>query len=201
MLKCWITYNTSYPALLNIFWRNWERYTHWIYKGVIKMYRSKDFILMDVIDISGKKLGFIKDILINFHEGYITGFSISSAKLFKKKYSVKKENIITFNSNMVVSEVTEVEELMLSDFKGMDVVDNKGDIIGRVEDVIFNNEDFKISGVIVSTGFVRNLIYGKQIYLIKELILGNKNILYFRENANMHFSTMAHELLEVDGDE
>lgn len=165
------------------------------------MHRSKDFILMDVIDISGRKVGLIKDILVNFHKGYVTGFCISSAKLFKKKCSVKKEDIITFNSNMVVSEVTEMEELMLSDFKGMDVVDNKGDLVGRVEDVIFNNEDFKINGVIVSTGFIRNLIYGKQIYLIKELILGNKNILYFRENANMHFSTMAHELLEVDGDE
>ena len=165
------------------------------------MYRSKDFMLMEVMDISGKKIGFIKDILIDFNKGYITGFSISSTRLLKKDYTVRKENIISFNNNMVISEISEECELKLSDFKGMDVVNNKGDIIGMVEDIIFNNEDFKINGIIVSTGFIRNLIYGKQIYLIKELILGNKNILYFKEGSNMFFRTVPHELLEVDSNE
>lgn len=162
------------------------------------MYRSKDFLFMDIIDIRGRKQGSIKDILVNFYKGSVTGFSISSTKAYKKCLTVQKEDIIAFNSNMIVKNIIEDNALELSRVKGMDVIDIKGNIIGVVEDVLFSNCDFSINGVIVSTGFIRNLIYGKKVFLIKDLIFGDKNILYFKENTNMNFATIPHELLEVD---
>lgn len=161
------------------------------------MYKSKDFILMDVVNIEGKKVGVIKDILIDFNKGFIIGFSILPINIFKKNLCVLKENIITFNSNMVVKDTTEEEKFKFSNLKGMDVINSKGDVIGMVEDVIFNNNDFKIKGVVISTGFIRNLIYGKKVYLINQLILGEENILYFKEKNNICINSMPHKLLDV----
>ena len=58
------------------------------------MFRTKDFILMDVINIKGKKIGFINDIIVDFKSGEVKGFVISSYKLFQKTLSVLKEDII-----------------------------------------------------------------------------------------------------------
>lgn len=162
------------------------------------MYRSKDFILMDVININGKRIGFIDDILVDFHSGYVTGFSISASKLFKKSISVEKENILTFNGKMVVNKISYNKFLKFSDFKGMDVIDCNGNIIGMFEDIIFNSYDFKINGVIISRGFLGNIISGKRVHLIKDLILGDKNILYFGGSDNIKFITLPHEILGAD---
>ncbi|MEA4826360.1 MAG: PRC-barrel domain-containing protein [Clostridium sp.] len=165
------------------------------------MYRSKDFMLMDVMGISGRKMGFIRDVLVNFHSGYVIGFCISPYKIFQKTHSILKEDIITFNSHMVVKETRDNKGLKLSEFKGMDVFDISGNIVGMIEDIIFDDNTFKINGVVISTGLIRNLIDGKKIFLISELILGEKNVLYFNENTKMSFVTIPHELMEVDYDE
>ena len=44
-------------------------------------YRSKDFYMMEVRDEKGKKLGFIKDIDINFSEGSLVSFVLSSSSI------------------------------------------------------------------------------------------------------------------------
>lgn len=165
------------------------------------MYKSKDFILMDVVNIEGKKVGVIKDILIDFNKGFIIGFSILPINIFKKSLCVLKKNIITFNRNMVIKETTEEDKFKFSSLKGMDVINSKGDVIGMVEDVIFGNSDFNIRGVVISTGLIRNLVYGKKVYLINELILGEENILYFKGKNNICINSMPHKLLEIDKDE
>lgn len=162
------------------------------------MYRSKDFILMDVIDIGGKKIGFIRDILINFNKGFVLGFNISPSKMFKKDLNVLKEDVLAFNNNMIVKNTSEEEFLKLSDFKSMDVIDIKGNILGLMEDIIFDINNFKIKGLVISTGFIHNLIHGKKVFLINDLILGEKNILYYADAKKICFTTIPHEILEVD---
>lgn len=162
------------------------------------MYRSKDFVLMDAIDINGKKVGFIRDVLVNFNRGFVVGFSITPSQIFKKGLSVLKEDILTFHYNMIVKKTSEEELLRLSNFKGMDVLDHKGNVLGMVEDIIFDINNFKIKGLVVSTGFIHNLIHGKKIFLIKDLILGDKSILYFGDARKICFTTIPHELMEVD---
>lgn len=41
------------------------------------MYKSKDFILKDIVDISGNKIGLVKDIVMNFQNSSVEGFLIS----------------------------------------------------------------------------------------------------------------------------
>ncbi|MCY6372314.1 PRC-barrel domain-containing protein [Clostridium ganghwense] len=159
------------------------------------MYRSKDFLMMEVVDIKGKKIGFIKDILIDFNKGVVTGFSISSYSLFHKSVSISKKDIISFNYKMIIKRSRKEEKLKFFPLKGIDVIDKFGNDIGIMEDIVFDNITFKINGVVVSKGLIRNFINGKKIFLIKELILGEKNILYYGEDKKMNFKTMPHDVV------
>lgn len=163
------------------------------------MYRSKDFLLMEVVDIKGEKIGFIKDILIDFNEGFVIGFSISSYNLFHKNVNVLKKDIISFNNNMIIKKNLREERLKFFTLKGIDVLDRYGNVIGIMEDIIFDNFSFQIIGVVVSKGLIANFINGKKIFLIKELILGEKNILYYGESSKMNFKTMPHDIVGTNG--
>ena len=92
--------------------------------------------------------------------------------------------------------------MQFNDIKGMDVRDKKGSIIGMVEDILFDEEYFFMSAVIVSTGFITNFISGKKIVLINDLVLGEENILYNWKNEHLNFSSVPHKLfMEDDLDE
>jgi uncharacterized protein YrrD len=159
------------------------------------MYKSKDFKYMDVVNVEGKKIGVIRDLLIDFNKGKVIGVQISPTKLFHKNISVLKEDIIYFNKHMVVKKVVKEKYLTLHSFINMDVIDKCRNIFGVVEDITFSGHSFEIKGVIVSLGFFTNLLRGKRIMLIKELILGEKNILYFPCNRDYSFKTMPHNFL------
>ena len=156
------------------------------------MFKSKDFILMDVVTVEGKKIGFIKDLLIDFNAGKVIGFLISPYKLFRKNVSVLKQDIVYANKCMVVKKVDKNEHLCLHSFIDMDVIDKCNNIFGMVEDITFSGDTFAIKGIIVSSGFIINLFRGKRIMLINELILGEENILYIPNCSEYSFKSMPH---------
>ncbi|MBI6873940.1 PRC-barrel domain-containing protein [Clostridium aciditolerans] len=162
------------------------------------MYRTRDFMLMDVISVNGKKLGFINDILIDFNKKKVVGFSISSTSLLRKNLNVMTECIVGFNSVMVTTETFKGKFLEFKDIKGMDVKDRRGNIIGMIEDILFDEDSFIIGAVIISTGFITNFISGKKIILINNLVLGEKNMLYNERNANLNFTSLPHKLFMED---
>lgn len=156
------------------------------------MFRSKDFKYMDVVNVEGKKIGIIRDLLIDFNKGKVIGVQVSPSKLFHKNVSILKEDIVYFNNHMVVKKVEKGKYLCLHSFINMDVIDKYRNIFGVVEDITFTGDTFEIKGVIVSSGFFTNLLRGKRIMLINELILGEKNILYFPCNKEYSFKSMPH---------
>lgn len=162
------------------------------------MYRTRDFTLMDVIDINGKRLGFVNDILMDFNKKKIIGFSISSTSLLKKNLNVTVEDIVSFNSVMVVTETFKGKTLQFKNIKGMDIKDRKGNIIGMIEDILFDENSFIIGAVIISTGFITNFITGKKIILINDLVLGEKNVLYNERNSSLSFTSLPHRLFMED---
>lgn len=170
--------------------------------GGDNVYRSKDFILMDVIDVNGKRLGYINDLLIDFNKRKVIGFNISTSSFFKKDLNVMNENIVSYNSAMVITEAVKGMFLQLKNIKGMDVRDKKGSIVGMVEDILFEEENFSIKALIISTGFITNFISGKKIVLINQLVLGEENLLYNWQNEHLNFSSIPHKLfMEEDLDE
>lgn len=149
---------------------------------------------MNVINIEGKKIGHIDDIIINFHEGKVEGFSISSRGIMGKKTNVLVKDIVSFNETMIIKLITKENFLYFKDIKNMDVIDNEGKIYGTVEDILFDEEFFKISGLILSTGIIKNFMYGKKILLFERLILGENSICYIKNNEELTLSTLPHKL-------
>ncbi|MGL4772112.1 MAG: PRC-barrel domain-containing protein [Clostridium sp.] len=155
------------------------------------MLKSKDFYLKGVYNERGKKLGIVDDLYIDFHSGKVKGFNISNYSFFSKKNFVSIEDIIVFDDEVIVKEVTSYEGVKLCEIKGMDVIDLKNNMKGVVEDILISKEDFSIKGLIMSAGIIERIIRGKDILLLNECILGEDYILYFG-NEGISFKTIPH---------
>lgn len=162
------------------------------------MFRAKDFILMDVKNVKGKKLGYIKDVLINLNNNEVVGFALANYSIFNKELKIFKEDIIAFDQYMIVNRTLKKDAFPFSKLKTLDVIDVKGNIIGVVEEIVFNKEDFKIKGLILSTGFIKNMRIGKRVVVPKEFIVGDDNILFYSNDGNSTFYTKIHNLKKED---
>ncbi|MEG0238177.1 MAG: PRC-barrel domain-containing protein [Clostridium sp.] len=146
------------------------------------MIRSKDFYMKSVYNVAGKKLGIVEDLFINFFEGKVVGLKISNYSLFSKRIYIKSEDIVAMDKMIIANKNIVNEGLEFKEIKGMDIKDRTGIIRGVLEDVIINEEDYTIKGLVVSTGIIERLIKGKEILLINECILAEEYILYLGQN-------------------
>ncbi|KAJ52810.1 uncharacterized protein YrrD [Clostridium tetanomorphum] len=161
------------------------------------MYRKKDFLFMKVSSIKGKSIGFIKDIIVDFHIGGVLGFSITSYMIFGPSLYVLKENILSFNESMIVDKWNKGNYLQFSDIVYTNVIDLHGNIIGMADDIIFDEKTFLINGIVVSTGYLTNFIHGKKIILIKDIILGKDSILYYGNKDKIILSNIPSNLFKL----
>lgn len=161
---------------------------------MIILYKNKDFIFMDVENVKGKKIGIIKDILLDLKKNKIEGFSISTYSVFKKKLQITIPDVIAFNDTMIANKVSLEKGIKFSDIKGMDVVDESYNIIGTVEDILFEEETFKIRGVILSGGFLKNIFNGKRVVLIKDILVGEESIMYVTGSRKIQLFSVIHKI-------
>lgn len=155
------------------------------------MYRSKDFRYMNVYDNNGKKIGFIKDILVDFNKAKVLGFFMNCYKILNKKNVILVEDIICINKNMIIRKLEKKDYLKFNDIKHLEVIDIEGNLIGVIEDIIISEKDFTISALVISMGLLNNFIKGKKIITPEEIILGEKNLLYFNyKSRNLDFKIM-----------
>lgn len=146
------------------------------------MLKTKDFYLLKVYDIRGKYLGVIEDIYIDFNKGRIQGFLISNYLLFNKRNFIKINDIISIEDVIIIKELNKKEGISFKTIKDMDVKDKNNIIKGVLEDIIIEEKDFSIKGLIISSGIFDRIIRGKEILLPKDCILGEDFILYFGSN-------------------
>ena len=159
------------------------------------MARSKDFIYMDILDIKGKRLGFIEDIIIDFNNNKVTGFKISSLKIKKEYKAVLIDDIISFSDAMIVNKLSKGIYFTFKGMKNFDVIDTDGKIIGVCEDIIFEKDSFIIKAVVMSTGILSDIKYGKRILLCKDIILGEEN-LFYKCNKDFELFSKIHSIKE-----
>ncbi|MGE5629277.1 MAG: PRC-barrel domain-containing protein [Solirubrobacterales bacterium] len=164
------------------------------------MYKSKDFSLMEVIHIKNNRIGFIKDLLIDFNGKRIMGFEISCYDFFNKKLNVMKEDIISFDNSMVIKNTCQSKYLSFKNIRGIDIWDINGNMLGMLEDIIFEERNFKIYGVILCSGLLNNYFKGKEILLAEELILGDNSMLCFG-SRKICFSSKPHNIQLSTGGE
>lgn len=143
------------------------------------MLKTKDFYLLKVYNLEGKYLGIIDDIYIDFYNGIIKGFAISNYLLFSKKNFIKVEDIISIEDVMLIKELNKKEGISFKEIKDIDIKDINNNIRGILEDLIIEEKDLSIKGLIISSGIFDRIIKGKEILLLKECILGEKFIFYF----------------------
>ncbi|WP_446899410.1 PRC-barrel domain-containing protein [Clostridium sp. LBM24168] len=142
------------------------------------MYRIRDFIFTEVVGMDGKNLGFVGDLLIDFNLKAVKGFNVISNSILKKDTSVYVENTLSLDPVIIASKLNGMQGLKFGDIKAVNVVDKRGNIMGRLEDIIFYEKSFNIRAFVMSRGFIYDILHGRKILSAKNLILGEKNILH-----------------------
>jgi uncharacterized protein YrrD len=142
------------------------------------MFRVNNFLMMDVVDENGKKLGNVIDIALNMNENKIDGFVVSLNGIRAREVKVKVDNVIVFDKIMVVKEYCMERCLKFKEYKNTDVINIEGKIIGVLNDILYDS-NYNIKGLIVSPGIFNKITRGKRIILPDNVIFGEKNILCF----------------------
>lgn len=93
---------------------------------------------------------------------------------------------------MVVSKLNEAKSLTFNEIKSMEVIDICGNIIGVVEDFIFDDQ-FKIKGIMICPGILKKFYEGKRILLTDEVIFGEKQVLFHGRNK-LSLMTLRHSI-------
>lgn len=171
-----------------------------MFSGGVKMYKSKDFILKDIVDINGNRIGLVKDIVMNFNGSYVEGFLISKNSVFNKKLCVLRKDIISYDKSLIVEKSVKCSYITLGSIKNMDVKDKNENILGTIDDIIFEKFSFKIKAYILSLGLIRNIYIGKRILLSNELILGENSLLYVNSSKNIRFLSLPHKIALIGED-
>lgn len=148
---------------------------------------------MKVYDINGKYLGVVQDIAIDFCNGILKGFIISSFKLNKKRNYIDIEDVISLENVIIAKKVIKFEGLRFKELYSIDVLNDKNILKGILEDLIIDEKTFEIRGLVVCSGVFDRMFRGKEILLIKHCILCESYILY-KENHKIKFKTMPHNL-------
>ena len=152
---------------------------------------------MEVYNEEGKRIGFIKDLLVKLDEGKVLGFVLTSYNLFKGCSHVLKKDIISFQESMKVKKEYRGEETNFNNIRSKYVIDETGNILGFIEDIIFT-EDFIINGVVISTGYISNFLYGKKIVLPKDLKVLEDKIVYKNRKSKIKFTNLPNDIVKEE---
>ncbi len=158
------------------------------------MLKSRDFYLMKVYDISGKYIGVIDDVCIDFYNSHIDGFLISSISFLKKHNYINSNNIISIDECMIIQGSLEIfKGLRFKEIRYMDIINRSNTMIGVLEDLIIEKNTFNIKGIIISSGIFDKMIKGKEVLVAKSCILCEKYIVYVGSN-NIKVKTLPHNI-------
>ncbi|WP_244833053.1 PRC-barrel domain-containing protein [Clostridium sp. BJN0001] len=157
------------------------------------MYRVKDFYLKKVIDLNGRKLGTIVDVVIDFYKGILLGFKVSNRFILSKRNFVPIDKVIDISDCVIALEAQKNEGIEFKSIKNMEVKNSNGTTKGAIEDIIINKGDFSIKALIVSSGFFDKLINGKKILLINDCILGENFVIYTNTDT-VSFKSIPHSM-------
>ncbi len=157
------------------------------------MYRAKDFQYMKVVNVKGKTLGYINDVLIDFHNNLVKGFSVSSLNLFKKNQQILVENIIAVDKIMIVNEFSKDYSIPFREIRDLEVYSSRGILIGVIEDIIIERKSYEIRGILISSGLIHKLIEGKSILIPSKCILAEDYIIHYDTDSKIKFYSMPHK--------
>ncbi len=158
------------------------------------MLKTRDFYLMKVYDVSGKYIGVIDDVCLDFYNSHINGFLISSISFLKKHNYIDSKNVVSIEECMIIKGPLEIfNGLRFKEIKYMDIVDKCNTMIGVLEELIIEKNTFNIKGIIISSGVFDKMIKGKEILVAKSCILCERYIIYIGSNT-VKVKTLPHNM-------
>lgn len=157
--------------------------------------RTKNYYLMDVKLENGRKAGFIEDLLIDFEKAVIVGFAISPLLSFKRKVCVLKEDIISVKDFMIIKKIQKCKACEFKNYKNINVFDIDNNFMGMLEDVIFDDNSYKIYSYILSGGIFRNIFSGKNLILPHYCKFNDKKIIYQISMNEINFVSLPHRII------
>ena len=106
------------------------------------------------------------------------------------------DDVIEIGRDIIVFKEKHGNGLGFKSLKNMEVIDINGSIKGVLEDIIIDDYNYSIKGIVISSGLIDRLIKGKEILLLEQCVLGDEYILYTGKN-NVMFKTMPHNMENV----
>lgn len=167
-------------------------YGYYSLRGEI-VFKCRDFYLMKVYNSQNKYIGVIEDITVDFHKGYVEGFTISPASIFKKRIFASIASIISIDEKMKIRETSEIRGTKFKEIKYIEVVNSKSVLLGVLEDLIIEKESFKIKGLIISSGIFDKMFKGKEIITLKHCTMCN-NYISYNGTESVRLKTLPHSL-------
>lgn len=147
------------------------------------LFRSRDFYMKNIYNEKGKKLGVIKDLFIDIKEEKVIGFEVSNYSLFRKRNFLDIIDIKTINENVIATKLKCGKYKRFSDYKDMEVVDKNNNIKGDILDILFEEDDFIIKGILISPGILEKIIKGKEVILIKDISFKEGKVVYYGDKT------------------
>ena len=157
------------------------------------MFKWRDFYLMKVYNSKNKYIGVVEDVSIDFNRGIIEGFTISPASIIKKHTFVSSDAVVSIDKVMRIRETSKFKGLKFKEIKLIDILNANNKLIGVLEDLIIDKEEFSIKGLIISSGIFDKMFKGKEIITLKHCILCDDYILY-NGNDHIKLKTLPHNL-------
>ena len=157
------------------------------------MVKWRNFYLMKIYDSKNKYIGVVDDISIDFYNGVVKGFTISPASIIKKHTFVSSDAIVSIDKVMRIKETSKFKGLKFKEIKFIDIINANNKLIGVLEDLIIDKEEFSIKGLIISSGIFDKMFKGKEIITLKHCILCDDYILY-NGNERIKLKTLPHNL-------
>lgn len=157
------------------------------------MFKWRDFYLMKVYNSKNRYIGVVEDISIDFNKGIIEGFTISPASIIKKHTFVSRDAILSIDKVMRIKETSKFKGLKFKEIKFIDIINGNKKLIGVLEDLIIDKENFSIKGLIISSGIFDKMFKGKEIITLKHCTLCDDYILY-NGNEGIKLKTLPHNL-------
>lgn len=138
------------------------------------MFRVNDLLDLPIISIADNEaLHTVKNVLVNEKEHKIAAL-ICKQGVFSKQYILPYKKIIAVSSNgIMVKDMKSIFKVRQSDYKsplitnseniiGKFIINNNGDILGAVRDILFNPLNGEIAAFEVSEGYFDELIKGRR---------------------------------------
>lgn len=144
------------------------------YIGGTELKKAKHILGLPIILLdTGEEIFDIKDILFSQKNKRLLGFLIDEGGWFKGAkivllkhvHTIGKDAVIIQNKKVIMSstQIPDVEEVLEKKYTlfQLKVIDNEGNRVGRVEDVLFNEKTGHLHYLEVSEGVFEDIFYGR----------------------------------------